>query len=453
MSEFSQLSTKICTLHCLNQDGGAMRAELARCAPAKPPVLVIPCLASEFTDPANQPVFMNILKQIAGLDYLQHVIIALDRAGQPEIDLLRALFHEAGLVKTLVLWNDGPRCRALYERLNRAGLDLHRPGKGKSMFLAFGLALALGAEVVGVLDADIRTLTADQVDRLFFPLVVLDYEFSKAFYARVHDRQLYGRVKRLLLDPLLLALKRKFSYAREEKFMHLVDYLLSFRYQLSGEMAFRIDLLRRMRFAMNWGVEIYSLIEVYRKSSAICQVELSPGHFDHKHKELLPKEGQGGLASMASEIIAALMNCLIVEEGLEISPTFFRDLAVTYQSVAEQQIKKYAHEAAFNGLDYDRGQEEQVVRGVFRPALVAAGEDLQSPVRLAERFLFFVNSHPQFQPLLQLGLNQFICQAAASGQGSMYEIPQTPSWERALDKMPDILDELRQAAEPGQVAA
>ena len=50
MSEFSQLSTKICTLHCLNQDGGAMRAELARCAPAKPPVLVIPCLASEFTD-------------------------------------------------------------------------------------------------------------------------------------------------------------------------------------------------------------------------------------------------------------------------------------------------------------------------------------------------------------------------------------------------------------------
>ena len=46
---------------------------------------------------------------------------------------------------------------------------------------------------------------------------------------------MYGRVKRLLLDPVLLALKRKFTDTKEEKILRLVDFLLQFNYQLSGE--------------------------------------------------------------------------------------------------------------------------------------------------------------------------------------------------------------------------
>lgn len=449
MSDFSQLSTKVCTFHCLEQDARGVRAQLTAHAVGKSPMLIMPCLASEFTDPANRPVLTNILSELAGVDYLKRVIIGLDQAGQPERDLLGELVRQAGLANCTILWNDCPACQAVYGQLEQAGVALQRPGKGKNMFLAFGLALALEAGVVGVVDADIKTFTAEQVDRLFFPLVVLDYEFSKAFYARVHQNRLYGRVKRLLLDPLLLALKKKFSYSHEEKFMRLVDYLLSFRYQLSGEVAFRADLLRRMRFAMNWGVEIYTLIEAYRKSSAICQVELSPAPFDHKHQALTPSCGKGGLSAMALDIITTLMNCLIVEEGLELGPTFFPDLAVTYQSIAERQIKKYAHEAAFNCLQYDRGAEEKALHEVFRPSLLAAGEELQSPVRLAERFLMLVNSNDKFRPYVQGGLNQVICEVAARGQGSVYEVPQTPSWERALDKNNEIFASLRSLASSG----
>ena len=48
------------------------------------------------------------------------------------------------------------------------------------MFLSFGIAMALGAESVGVIDADIKTFKRTQLDRLFYPVVALNYDFSKA---------------------------------------------------------------------------------------------------------------------------------------------------------------------------------------------------------------------------------------------------------------------------------
>ena len=59
-----------------------------------------------------------------------------------------------------------------------------------------------------------------------------------------------------------------------------------------------------------------------------------------------------------SAIVTTLMNALVIEEGLEISDTFFRDLAITYQGVAEDQIKKYSDDASFSNLKYDREAEE-----------------------------------------------------------------------------------------------
>jgi len=38
---------------------------------------------------------------------------------------------------------------------------------------------------------------------------------------------------------------------------------------------------------------------------------------------------------MAIEILHTLMTCLIIEEGLEVSENFLRDLSISYQSIAE----------------------------------------------------------------------------------------------------------------------
>ncbi len=360
---------------------------------------------------------------------------------------LRDLIDKYKIKNHLIQWNDGPGFKSIYNKLNDAGFKLSEPGKGKNMFLSFGIAIALGAESVGLIDADIRTFKRTQLDRLFYPVVALNYDFSKAYYSRLMDKALYGRVKRLLLDPLLLALKRKFAESREEKMLKLIDFLLGFNYQLSGEVVFHVDLLRKMRFATNWGVEIFTLIEVFRKASSPAQVMFSREPFDHKHQAVSKENKTKGLNRMAVDIVTTLMNALVIEEGLEISETFFRDLAITYQAVAEEQIKKYSDDASFSNLKHDRDYEEIMVKDVFRNSILTAGELLSAPYRMTEKFLRFVNTHSEFKPFLENGLAEAILQVESKAQQSIFEFPQTVSWERVYSKLPGISYELIEVVE------
>lgn len=404
--------------------------------------MIVPLLASEYTDSENLPVFQNILKQLASVAYLSSVIFGLDRASKEDALLLRDLIQSSGLKSWVIQWNDGPGFKGIYDQLNEAGFNISEPGKGKNMFLSFGIAIALGAHSIGLIDADIRTFRRDQLDRLLYPVVALGYDFSKAYYSRVSERAIYGRVKRLMLDPLLLSLKRKFTESREEKMLRLIDFLLGFNYQLSGEVAFHVDLLKRMRFATNWGVEVFTLIEVYRKASSSAQVMFSEEPFEHKHQDVSPEDRTRGLYRMAIDIVATLMNALIIEEGLEISDTFFRDLAVTYQAVAEEQIKKYSDDASFSNLEYDRDTEELLAKTVFRDAVVQAGEVFSSPYRMTERFLRFVTTNEEFKPFLDQGLTQAILAVERRTERGVFEMPQTVSWERVSNKLPSIFYDL-----------
>jgi glucosyl-3-phosphoglycerate synthase len=254
-------------------------------------------------------------------------------------------------------------------------------------------------------------------------------------------------VKRLLLDPLLLSLKRKFTESQEEKMVRLIDFLLGFHYQLSGEVAFHVDLLKRMRFATNWGVEIFTLIEVYRKASSAAQVMFTQQPFDHKHQEVSKEDPSTGLNRMAVDVVTTLMNALVIEEGLEISDTFFRDLAITYQAIAEEQIKKYSDDAGFSNLRYDRDAEENLVKNVFRNSILYAGELLTSPYKMTEKFLRFVNTYPEFKPFLENGLAEVIVSVEKKTQDRLFEMPQTVSWERVSNKLPRIYYDLIEAVE------
>jgi len=392
-------------------------------------------------------VFENILKQLRDTTYLSQIIFGLDRASESDAMLLRDLIKKYGLRNTLIQWNDGPGFSSIYEKLTSAGFNIQEPGKGKNMFLGFGIAIALGAESIGLIDADIKTFKRVQLDRLLYPVVVLNYDFSKAYYARIKEQEMYGRVKRLLLDPLLLALKRKFTESKAEKMLRLIDFLLGFNYQLSGEVAFHVDLLKKMRFATNWGVEIFTLIEVYRKASSCAQVMFTEHPFDHKHQEVSPGDTSKGLNRMAVDIVTTLMNALVIEEGVDISETFFRDLAITYQAIAEEFIKKYSDDAAFNNLQYSRDHEEHLVRDIFRDSILIAGDMLTSPFKLTERFLRFVNTYPEFKPFLDKGLAKTIISVESQTQQSIFQTPQTVSWERVLNKLPGTFYDLIEVVE------
>jgi len=275
MSNFAQKHTKITTFYLLSKSHPGLKSELRHHCKWKKAVLVVPLLASEYTNSENRPVFENILKQLRSASYLSRIILGLDQADTEDVRELARLLDRYELRNCLIQHNDGPGFSSIYDKLSEAGFGLDVPGKGRNMFLSFGIAIALGAQSVGIIDADIRTFRREQLDRLFYPVEALNYQFSKAFYARLHNDQMYGRVKRLLLDPLLIALKRKFTDTKEEKILRLVDFLLNFNYQLSGEVVFDTSLLKRMHFAMNWGVEVFTLIEVYRKATSTAQVEIS----------------------------------------------------------------------------------------------------------------------------------------------------------------------------------
>lgn len=234
MSNFSQKHTKISTLYLLNEDPPRMELELLHHSKWKKAVLIIPLLASEYTEPDNRPVFENIVAHLSSASYLSQIIFGLDRATEDDACKLADILNRYKVKNYLIQHNDGPGFSSIYNKLSEAGFRLNDPGKGKNMFMSFGIALAMGAHSIGLIDADIRTFSREQLDRLFYPVQVLNYQFSKAFYARIKDGQFYGRVKRLLLDPLLIALKRKFTETQEEKVLRLVDFLLTFNYQLSG---------------------------------------------------------------------------------------------------------------------------------------------------------------------------------------------------------------------------
>lgn len=438
MANYAQKHPKLTTFYQLSSKSDLNR-ELVGLSRWKKPVLAIPALASEFNREENRAVFENIIHELRRARYLATIIIGLDQAVEEDVHLLREILARHHVRHYLIQWNDGPGFSSLYERLEQSGLDLSVPGKGRNLFMSFGVALALGATSVGLIDADIKTFKKDQLDRLFYPVQVLNYHFSKAFYARWDGRRMYGRVKRLLLDPLLLALKRKFTESGEEKMNRLIDFLLSFNYQLSGEVAMSTDLLRRFRYASHWGIEIFTLIEAWRKAAEVAQVEFSQGPYDHKHQPVSALDAKSGLHKMAVDIVTTLFKALIIEEGLEVSDHFFRDLAVTYTSIAEDLIKKYSDNARFNGLEYERDKEEAMVRDVFAKAVLFAGFILESPQHIAENLIRFVSAHGEFKPFLEQGLVETVVQVESRLRGEVFIEAELPSWERVMERDPEIL--------------
>jgi glucosyl-3-phosphoglycerate synthase len=130
------------------------------------------------------------------------------------------------------------------------------------------------------------------------------------------------------------------------------------------------------------------------------------------------------------------------------SPTlFFRDLAITYQAVAEELIKKYSDDAGFSNLSYNRDNEEFLVRTVFRNSVLYAGDLITAPYRMTERFLRFVNSNSEFKPFLEQGLAEAILSVEKKTRQSVYQIPQTVSWERVSNKLPRIFYDLIEVVE------
>ena len=164
---------------------------------------------------------------------------------------------------------------------------------------------------------------------------MFNYEFCKGYYARVADGKINGRVSRLLVTPLVKALKKTVGH---NDYLEFID---SFLYPLAGEFSFRKDVLTDLRIPSDWGLEIGVLSEMHRNyaSNRTCQVDISDA-YDHKHQDLSLESTDGGLSKMSIDITKAFIRKLATQ-GETFSSEIFVLLKATYYRIALDYVEMY----------------------------------------------------------------------------------------------------------------
>ncbi len=398
MTDFYQTGI-ITTLHNLGKSSlERLERELSEFSQSRPIALVLPALYSEFDGPAMP----GIVAELSKVKYLKEVVLVLDKASEKEFRRVKEFLSPIA-TDVRIVHNDGKRISEIYDTLARNKLDVGRPGKGRSVWLAYGYVLARGlSDVIALHDCDIVTYSRELLARLCYPVVNpnLDYVFCKGFYSRVTDR-MHGRVTRLLITPLIRSIE--IIQGRHD----FLSFLDSFRYPLAGEFCMNADLARVNRIPWDWGLEVGSLAEVYRNHSPrrVCQVDIATT-YEHKHQSLSAEDPEKGLMKMSIDICKSILRTL-ASEGVVLSDGFFKTLSVAYLRHAEDTIMKYEADAAINGLLFDRHEEAKAVEAFTRAIGIAAQEYREDPLAM----------------------------------------PLIPNWNRVTSAVPGILDMLRTAVD------
>lgn len=371
MSDFYQNGI-VTTFHNLTQRPvDALEADLVRFSKRRPMGLILPSLFSELEGPA----LSNIVDELAQVPYLSEIVIGLDRADRDQFLRAREFFSHLPQHHR-ILWNDGPRLSALDAELSALDLAPQEPGKGRNVWYCSGYVLASArTEAVALHDCDIVTYDRGMLARLLYPVAnpQFNYEFCKGYYSRVADGKLNGRVARLMVTPLIRALKMVFGP------LPYLEYLDSYRYPLSGEFSMRADVLDGIRIPSDWGLEIGVLSEVHRNHSTkrLCQVDIADA-YDHKHQPVSQDDPSGGLNRMSLDIAKAMFRKLATL-GVPIHSETFRTIKATYYRTALDLIEAYDNDARMNGLALDRHSEEQAVELFTANILEAGASFLESP--------------------------------------------------------------------------
>jgi glucosyl-3-phosphoglycerate synthase len=371
MSDFFQTGS-IATLHRLVKTAlPKLEAELREFSKETKIALVLPCHVKELGTPALR----LILRELKNVDYLEQIIVGIDGAKVADWRRAKRIFSTLPQKPTLI-WNDGPRMRKLYESLREADLEPGEPGKGRNMWTCFGYVLASErSDMIVAHDCDIITYDRELLARLCYPVAHpnLGFDFCKGYSARFTSK-LNGRVMRLMLTPLLRSLE---SILGPHPFLVYMD---TFRYPLSGEVSFNLDIARRTRIPSDWGVEVGMLAEVFRVCApkSICQSDISE-RYDHKHQELSIRDGQKGLNKMAVDIAKSIFRTM-ASEGIKLDTGLFDTLLSAYMRKAEDTVRFYTADAAINGLNYDRHEEEVAVATFVRAIRTAGQAYLANPL-------------------------------------------------------------------------
>jgi glucosyl-3-phosphoglycerate synthase len=345
--------------------------------------LLLPCLYSEIQNPQ---VLDRIVDEIQKVRYIHSVVVAL--GGAPEETKFKEAKEYFARLRTperdlRVVWVDGPRIQGVFQEIRNREISTGVQGKGQSVWVTLGYLFAReDCTVIALHDCDVVTYDRILLSRLIEPTANPnnDFEFCKGYYARISldNRAMKGRATRLFVTPFVDIMRRIMYERGHDELGRFFSYHRTLNYPLAGEFSFLARLGRGVNIAYDWGLEVSTLSEVYKRviPQKIAQIDLA-SNYEHKHQDVSPEDAGKGLHRMVVDISKFYLD-YVRSHGFALDDSIVDMILHSYYENALMFIKSYSDDAEVNSLSYDRYEEEATVR-YFRGFLWTAWEQIKGP--------------------------------------------------------------------------
>ena len=182
-------------------------------------------------------------------------------------------------VDEIVVVDDGSSDNTAHEAMKAGAIVIsHEVNKGKGEALYTGYK-NVECDIIAFIDADIHNLTVNKVASMIKPILTEKAEITKTKFARES-----GRVTELTAKPLL-----NFFFPE-----------ISFEQPLSGQFAARKNILKKIHFEKDYGVDVGIVIDADVLGISIMEVDI--GAIEHDMSPLTD------LHLMANEVVRTIMN-------------------------------------------------------------------------------------------------------------------------------------------------
>lgn len=185
---------------------------------------------------------------------------------------------KAAYVDEIIVVNDGSSDQTESEAI-KAGAKVinHETNKGKGEALKTGYKQS-ECDIIAFIDADIRNLTSAKVESMIKPILEGKTDITKTKFSRAS-----GRVTELTAKPLL-----NFFFPE-----------ISFEQPLSGQFAARKEVLKKINFESDYGVDVGIVIDADVLCISIMEVDI--GAIEHDMSPL------SELNLMANEVVRTII--------------------------------------------------------------------------------------------------------------------------------------------------
>ena len=179
MSDFHQSGPVAALPRLLARPIEDMEAQIGALRHRFPVSLVIPMVPAEM----DRPALARIRDELCQVEYLDAIVVSLNNATRD--DYARAVrYFEPYPHRLVILWSEAPAVQAFLADLERVGLSVGTPGKGRACWLAMGYLLAEEkADYLVFQDADVVNFSREMLTRLILPALdpIVDFDFVKAY--------------------------------------------------------------------------------------------------------------------------------------------------------------------------------------------------------------------------------------------------------------------------------